>query len=57
MDGRSFEGDLSEQHKCQYEEVLIEWRSLGQVENGTPSTSPPYWDSDYGNDGGVPFIF
>ncbi|XP_042027525.1 TNF receptor-associated factor homolog 1a-like isoform X1 [Salvia splendens] len=50
--GRSLEGDLSEQQRCQSEEALIEWRSSGQVENGTPSTSPPYWDSDDGNDGG-----
>ncbi|GAV71203.1 MATH domain-containing protein [Cephalotus follicularis] len=27
-------------------EALAEWRSSGQVENGTPSTSPPYWDTD-----------
>ncbi|KAE8734132.1 MATH domain-containing protein [Hibiscus syriacus] len=27
-------------------EMLVEWRSSEQVENGTPSTSPPYWDSD-----------
>ncbi|KAL0724042.1 hypothetical protein Bca4012_038641 [Brassica carinata] len=25
---------------------LSEWRSSGQVENGTPSTSPSYWDTD-----------
>ncbi|KAL1535732.1 TNF receptor-associated factor 1a-like isoform X3 [Salvia divinorum] len=53
--GRSFEGDLSEQlqqQRCQSGEALIEWRSSDQVENGTPSTSPPYWDSDDGNDGG-----
>ncbi|XP_039071198.1 TNF receptor-associated factor homolog 1a-like isoform X2 [Hibiscus syriacus] len=31
-------------------EMLVEWRSSEQVENGTPSTSPPYWDSD--DDGG-----
>ncbi|GMJ01942.1 Tumor necrosis factor Receptor-Associated Factor 1b [Hibiscus trionum] len=34
-------------------EMLVEWRSSEQVENGTPSTSPPYWDSD-DDDGGGP---
>ncbi|KAL3626388.1 hypothetical protein CASFOL_029937 [Castilleja foliolosa] len=34
-------------------EALVEWRSSGQVENGTPSTSPPYWNSDDDNDGGL----
>ncbi|XP_020095243.1 MATH domain-containing protein At5g43560-like isoform X2 [Ananas comosus] len=27
-------------------DTLAEWRSCEQVENGTPSTSPPYWDDD-----------
>ncbi|MQL81017.1 hypothetical protein Taro_013480 [Colocasia esculenta] len=27
-------------------DTLVEWRSSEQVENGTPSTSPPYWDTD-----------
>uniref|UniRef100_A0A7N0UUM0 MATH domain-containing protein n=1 Tax=Kalanchoe fedtschenkoi TaxID=63787 RepID=A0A7N0UUM0_KALFE len=26
--------------------ALTEWRSSEQLESGTPSTSPPYWDSD-----------
>lgn len=34
-------------------EALVEWRSSEQVENGTPSTSPPFWDSDDDNDGGM----
>ncbi|XP_057771382.1 TNF receptor-associated factor homolog 1a-like isoform X2 [Salvia miltiorrhiza] len=53
--GRSFEGDLSEQlqqQRCESGEALAEWRSSDQVENGTPSTSPPYWDSDDDDDGG-----
>uniref|UniRef100_A0A1D1YHT4 MATH domain-containing protein At5g43560 n=2 Tax=Anthurium amnicola TaxID=1678845 RepID=A0A1D1YHT4_9ARAE len=29
-----------------------EWRSFEQVENGTPSTSPPYWDTDDEDDFG-----
>lgn len=33
-------------------DTLAEWRSCEQVENGTPSTSPPYWDDD--DDCGVP---
>ncbi|KAI4368395.1 hypothetical protein MLD38_016955 [Melastoma candidum] len=28
------------------EEALAGWRSSDQVEKGTPSTSPPYWDTD-----------
>ncbi|MBA0854526.1 hypothetical protein Goshw_001167 [Gossypium schwendimanii] len=34
-------------------EALVEWRSSEQVENGTPSTSPPFWDSDDDDDGGM----
>ncbi|KAL4273635.1 hypothetical protein GQ457_13G025730 [Hibiscus cannabinus] len=34
-------------------EMLVEWRSSEQVENGTPSTSPPYWDSDDDGGGGL----
>lgn len=57
--GRSFEGVSTgqQQPRCQTGEALAEWRSLEQVENGSPSTSPPYWDSDDDDDGGVPFFF
>ncbi|XP_024019950.1 TNF receptor-associated factor homolog 1a [Morus notabilis] len=48
--GRSMEG-VSGGQRCQSGE-LAEWRSLEQVENGTPSTSPPYWDTDDDDDGG-----
>ncbi|PPD81664.1 hypothetical protein GOBAR_DD21406 [Gossypium barbadense] len=48
--GRSVEG-ISSGQRCQAGEALAEWRSCDQVENGTPSTSPPYWDSD-DDDGG-----
>lgn len=57
--GRLFEGDLSDQQqqqRCHSGEALAEWRSSDQVENGTPSTSPPYWDSDDDDDGGMPFL-
>ncbi|KAK4421520.1 TNF receptor-associated factor1b [Sesamum alatum] len=51
--GRSFEGISSgQQQQCQAGEALAEWRSSEQVENGSPSTSPPYWDSDDDDDGG-----
>ncbi|XP_047955496.1 TNF receptor-associated factor homolog 1a-like isoform X1 [Salvia hispanica] len=52
--GRSFEGVSTgqQQPRCQTGEALAEWRSLEQVENGSPSTSPPYWDSDDDDDGG-----
>ncbi|KAJ4831930.1 hypothetical protein Tsubulata_034546 [Turnera subulata] len=49
--GRSMEG-ISSGQRCQSGEALAEWRSSEQVENGTPSTSPPYWDTDDDDDGG-----
>ncbi|CAN4116551.1 unnamed protein product [Withania somnifera] len=49
---RSSEGVSSMQQQCQNSEALAEWRSSEQVENGTPSTSPPYWDCDDDDDGG-----
>ncbi|OMO95546.1 TRAF-like family protein [Corchorus olitorius] len=49
--GRSVEG-ISSGQRCQSGEALAEWRSSEQVENGIPSTSPPYWDSDDDDDGG-----
>ncbi|KAK8608889.1 hypothetical protein V6N13_025202 [Hibiscus sabdariffa] len=49
--GRSVEG-ISSGQRCQAGEALAEWRSSEQLENGTPSTSPPYWDSDDDDDGG-----
>lgn len=48
--GKSAEGTFSGQ-RCQSGEALAEWRSSEQVENGTPSTSPPYWDTDDDDDG------
>jgi hypothetical protein len=50
--GRSTEG-ISSGLRCQSGEALAEWRSSEQVENGTPSTSPPYWDTDDDDDGGM----
>lgn len=50
--GRSLEGVSSEQQRCQFGEALAEWRSSEQVENGIPSTSPPFWDSDGDDEGG-----
>jgi hypothetical protein len=52
--GRSLEG-ISSGLRCQSGEALAEWRSSEQVENGTPSTSPPDWDTDDDNDGGMFF--
>ncbi|KAK7279202.1 hypothetical protein RJT34_24248 [Clitoria ternatea] len=51
--GKSAEGNFSGQ-RCQSGEALAEWRSSEQVENGTPSTSPPYWDTDDDDDGPKP---
>jgi len=48
--GKSVEG-ISNEQRCQSGEALAEWRSSEQVENGITSTSPPYWDSDDGDDG------
>ncbi|XP_044498679.1 TNF receptor-associated factor homolog 1b-like [Mangifera indica] len=48
--GRSEEG-ISSGQRCQSGDALAEWRSSEQVENGTPSTSPPYWDTDDDDDG------
>lgn len=48
--GKSVEGIFNGQ-RCQSGEALAEWRSSEQVENGTPSTSPPYWDTDDDDDG------
>jgi hypothetical protein len=50
--GRSMEG-ISSAQRSQSGEALAEWRSSDQVENGTPSTSPPYWDTDDDDDGGM----
>lgn len=46
-------GNSNGQQRCQYGEALVEWRSSEQVENGTPSTSPPYWDTDDDDDCGM----
>ncbi|XP_068669726.1 TNF receptor-associated factor homolog 1b-like isoform X2 [Aristolochia californica] len=48
--GRSSEGLCGQ--RCQSGNSLAEWRSSEQVENGTPSTSPPYWDTDDDEDCG-----
>ncbi|KAF5186755.1 Math domain-containing protein, partial [Thalictrum thalictroides] len=47
--GKSSE-KVSNVQPCQSMEALAEWRSSEQVENGTPSTSPPYWDTDDDDD-------
>ncbi|GAA0155517.1 hypothetical protein LIER_13227 [Lithospermum erythrorhizon] len=49
--GRSVDFVSNGQQQCQTSEALAEWRSSEQVENGSPSTSPPYWDID-DDDGG-----
>lgn len=47
--GRSVEGTANGQ-QCQPGEALAEWRSSEQLENGMPSTSPPFWDTDDDDD-------
>ncbi|KAG0474028.1 hypothetical protein HPP92_015885 [Vanilla planifolia] len=39
-------GDISAGKWCQSVESHADWRSCEQVDNGTPSTSPPFWDTD-----------
>ncbi|XP_052731426.1 TNF receptor-associated factor homolog 1a isoform X5 [Vigna angularis] len=51
--GKSSEGTFSGQHG-QSGEAVAEWRSSEQVENGSPSTSPPYWDTDEDDEGPKP---
>lgn len=52
--GRSFEVSLAgQQHSQATSEALAEWRSSEQVENGSPSTSPPYWETDDDDDCGM----
>ena len=55
--GRSLEGVSGGQQRCHSGEALAEWRSCEQVENGIPSTSPPYWDTDDDEDGGMHFVY
>ncbi|KAF3785411.1 MATH domain-containing protein [Nymphaea thermarum] len=43
---------ISGGQRCPSGDSLSEWRSCEQVENGTPSTSPPYWDTDDDDDCG-----
>lgn len=44
--GRLSMEDMSSGQRCMSDDSLAELRSCGQVENGTPSTSPPYWGTD-----------
>ncbi|XP_073277089.1 TNF receptor-associated factor homolog 1a-like isoform X2 [Primulina huaijiensis] len=48
---RSLEEATNGQQLCRSGEALVEWRSSENIEIGTPSISPPYWDSD-DDDGG-----
>ncbi|XP_073127678.1 TNF receptor-associated factor homolog 1a-like [Henckelia pumila] len=45
-EGRSLEEVAKGQHLCQSGDALVELKSSEHIEDGTPSTSPPYWDSD-----------
>ncbi|XP_020269602.1 MATH domain-containing protein At5g43560-like isoform X2 [Asparagus officinalis] len=44
--GRLSMEDTSSGQRCMSDDSFAELRSCGQVENGTPSTSPPYWGTD-----------
>ncbi|KAL0911494.1 hypothetical protein M5K25_019640 [Dendrobium thyrsiflorum] len=41
---------MSSGQRCQSIDSLAEWRSSEQSENGIPSTSPPFWDTDDDDD-------
>jgi hypothetical protein len=43
--------DFEATSRCESLDANSEWRSIEQVENGIPSTSPPYYDSDDDDDG------
>ncbi|KAF2616875.1 hypothetical protein F2Q68_00042804 [Brassica cretica] len=47
--GRSVEASTNGQYSLSGE-ALSQWRCSTQVENGTPSTSPSYWDTDDDDD-------
>ncbi|CAH8300744.1 unnamed protein product [Eruca vesicaria subsp. sativa] len=52
--GRSVEASSNGHHSLSGESLsLSKWRSSAQVENGTPSTSLSYWDSDDEEDHGL----
>jgi hypothetical protein len=38
--------ELGDEDRSVSGDSLSEWRSCDQVDNGTPSTSPPFWDTD-----------
>jgi hypothetical protein len=38
--------ELGDEDRSVSGDSLSEWRSCNQVDNGTPSTSPPFWDTD-----------
>jgi hypothetical protein len=38
--------ELGDEDRSASGDSLSEWRSCDQVDNGTPSTSPPFWDTD-----------
>lgn len=50
--GRLSTEESSGGQRCMPDDSLMDMRSCGQVENGTPSTSPPYWDTDDEDDDG-----
>lgn len=54
--GRSVEASSNGHHSLSGESLsLSKWRSSAQVENGTPSTSLSYWDTDDDEDHGRSF--
>jgi len=38
--------ELGDEDRSVSGDSLSEWRSCDQVDNGSPSTSPPFWDTD-----------
>ncbi|GJM92962.1 hypothetical protein PR202_ga09471 [Eleusine coracana subsp. coracana] len=41
---------FGEEDRSMSGDSLSEWRSSEQIDNGSPSTSPPFWDTDSDED-------
>ena len=45
--------ELGEEDRSVSGDSISEWRSCEQKDNGSPSTSPPFWDTDGEDDPGM----
>lgn len=44
--GAMLADELGDEDQSVSGDSMSEWRSCDQVDNGSPSTSPPFWDTD-----------